>query len=68
MIELNKADFGRAGPPAWVYYDLARAWAGLGDLAQVLAHLRTAAGRGWDDWEELASCPEFAALPESSGV
>jgi RimJ/RimL family protein N-acetyltransferase len=45
--------------PLWVYYDTARAWAGLGNQEKMFTYLNTLAEKGWTEIESLERCKEF---------
>jgi len=49
-------------PPIWLYHDAARAWAGVGELAQALEALNQAVAHGWHDVEGTQACEEFEPL------
>jgi GNAT superfamily N-acetyltransferase len=53
-------------PPVIAFALAARAWAGLGEPTQALAHLQAAADRGWDQLDEAHQTKEFALLHDTA--
>lgn len=51
-------------PPAWAYYDIARAHGGQGEIDGALMTLQTAVEKGWNDLDNLTTCREFLALQQ----
>ena len=55
-----------ANVPTWAYYDIAQAWAALGENANALKYLRIAARSGWSAVDTTELTPEFQILRDTA--